>query len=415
MRCPACGAENEAGRKFCGECGGALSVLCAACGNPNTPGVKFCGECGAALGGNRPPPPPAERRHVSVLFDDLVGFTALSETRDAEEVRELLSRYFNTAQRLMSLYGGTVEKFIGDAVMAVWGTPVAQEDDAERAVRAALDLVAAVADLAPGVRARAGVLTGEAAVAIGATGQGMVAGDLVNTASRIQAAAKPGTVLVGEATKRATEAAIAYEPAGEHELKGKAEPLQLWRATRVTGFRRGALKAAGLEPPYVGRERELRVVKELFNACAEESKAHLVSVIGIAGFGKSRLTWEFRKYIDGIAELIAWHSGRCLAYGEGVAYWALAEMVRMRAEIVEGEEVGSAREKLRAAVERYVEDPEEGEWVQPRLAHLLGIGEGQAHEREDLFASWRVFFERIADRSPTVLVFEDIHWADPSL
>jgi class 3 adenylate cyclase/tetratricopeptide (TPR) repeat protein len=418
MHCPACGIENDPGRKFCAECGSALTRVCASCGAANGGAAKFCGECGAPLQSGASAAsnaPAAERRLVSVLFADLVGFTALAESRDAEEVRELLSRYFNTAQRLMSLYGGTVEKFIGDAVMAVWGTPVAQEDDAERAVRAALDLVAAVADLAPGVRVRAGVLTGEAVATVGATGQGMVAGDLVNTASRIQSAAQPGTVLVGEATKRATEAAIAYEPAGEHELKGKSEPMPLWRATRVTGFRRGALKAAGLEPPYVGRERELRVVKELFNACAEESKAHLVSVIGIAGFGKSRLTWEFRKYIDGIAELIAWHSGRCLAYGEGVAYWALAEMVRMRAEIVEGEESASAREKLRATVERYVEDPEEREWIEQRLAHLLGLSEGQAHERDDLFASWRVFFERIAEHSPTVLVFEDIHWADPSL
>jgi class 3 adenylate cyclase/tetratricopeptide (TPR) repeat protein len=419
MRCSACGTENEAGRKFCGECGGALAVVCPSCGGSNSPGVKFCGDCGATLTGEPAPTsrsvPATERKHVSVLFADLVGFTALSESRDAEEVRELLSRYFHTAQRLMSLYGGTVEKFIGDAVMAVWGTPLAQEDDAERAVRAALDLVAAVADLAPGVRARAGVLTGEAVITLGAEGQGLVAGDLVNTASRIQSAAKPGTVLVGEATKRATEAAIAYESAGEHELKGKAEPMKLWRATRVTGFRRGLLKAAGLEPPYVGRERELRVVKELFNACAEESRAHLVSVIGIAGFGKSRLTWEFRKYIDGIAELVAWQSGRCLAYGEGVAYWALAEMVRMRAELIEGEDAASARAKLRAAVERYVEDAEERDWIEPRLAHLLGLAEGQAHERDDLFASWRVFFERIAERSPTVLVFEDIQWADPSL
>jgi tetratricopeptide (TPR) repeat protein len=292
---------------------------------------------------------------------------------------------------------------------------VAQEDDAERAVRASLDLIAAVADLAPGVRARAGVLTGEAAVTLRAEGQGMVAGDLVNTASRIQSAAEPGTVLVGEATKRASEAAIAYEPAGEHELKGKAEPVALWRALRVTGFRRGALKAAGLEPPYVGRERELRVVKEMFNASADEAKAHLVSVIGIAGFGKSRLAWEFRKYIDGIKELVAWHSGRCLAYGEGVAYWALAEMVRMRAEIAEGEAPEIAREKLRKAIETYVEDVEERDWIEPRLAHLLGLGEGQAHERDDLFAAWRVLFERLAERSPTVLVFEDMHWADPSL
>src|SRR5438105_4989016 len=199
MVCASCGTENAAGRKFCGQCGNALARSCSACGAANPPDDKFCGECGAGLAGTAAvAAPAAERRLVSVLFADLVGFTALSESRDAEEVRELLSRYFNTAERLMSLYGGTVEKFIGDAVMAVWGTPVAQEDDAERAVRAALDLVAAVADLAPGVRARAGVLTGEAAVTLAATGQGMVAGDLVNTASRIQSAAQPGTVLVGE-------------------------------------------------------------------------------------------------------------------------------------------------------------------------------------------------------------------------
>ena len=268
MRCPACGTENEPGRKFCGECGSALSLACPTCGGSNTPGVKFCGECGTALTGEPAPAPPAsrrapatERKHVSVLFADLVGFTSASEDRDAEDTRELLSRYFETCQRLISLYGGTVEKFIGDAVMAVWGTPVAQEDDAERAVRTALDLVAAVPELDPALKARAGVLTGEAAVTLGAEGEGMVAGDLVNTASRIQSTAEPGTVLVGEATKRATEAAIAYEPAGEHELKGKAEHVPLSRALRVLAARGGALRSEGLEPPFVGRDRELRLVK----------------------------------------------------------------------------------------------------------------------------------------------------------
>jgi class 3 adenylate cyclase len=224
---------------------------------------------------------------VSVLFADLVGFTALSESRDAEEVRELLSRYFDRCKRLISLYGGTVEKFIGDAVMAVWGTPVAQEDDAERAVRAALDLVSAVATLgdevgAPQLRARAGVLSGEAVVTLGAEGEGMVAGDLVNTASRMQALAEPGSVLVGEATKRATEVSIAYADAGSHELKGKAEPVPVFRALRVTAGRAGSLKASGLEAPFVGRERELRLMKERFHAAAEEKKAHLVTVLGIA-------------------------------------------------------------------------------------------------------------------------------------
>ena len=210
--------------------------------------------------------PVAERRLVTVLFADLVGFTTLSESRDAEEVRELLSRYFDTCRTLISRYGGTVEKFIGDAVMAVWGTPVATEDDAERAVRAALDLTAAVAVMGEDVgetelRARAGVLTGEAAVNLGAEGEGMVAGDLVNTASRIQSAAPAGGVLVGEATRRATEAAFVYEDAGSFEMKGKAGLVPLWRAIRVVAGVRGTLKSVGLEPPFVGRDRELRMVK----------------------------------------------------------------------------------------------------------------------------------------------------------
>src|SRR5439155_945195 len=236
-----------------------------------------------------------------------------------------------------------VAKFIGDAVMAVWGAPVATEDDAERAVRAALDLVAAVSSLGDEVgvaelRARAGVLTGEAAVTPGAEGEGMVAGDLVNTASRVQSIAAPGAVLVGEATRRATEQTVVFEEAGEHELKGKAERLPVWRALRVVSGVRGQLKSDGLEAPFVGRQRELRQVKELFHASAEEHKAQLVSVTGIAGIGKSRLAWEFYKYFDGIVETVMWHRGRCLAYGEGVTYWALADMVRMRCQIAEDEQ-----------------------------------------------------------------------------
>src|SRR5205814_323375 len=226
MRCSSCGTENREGRKFCAECGSPLAAACPACGAANEPGERFCGECGSALDAAAPVAAvreerAAERRLVSILFADLVGFTSLSESRDAEEVRELLSRYFDTCRRLIGLYGGTVEKFIGDAVMAVWGAPVAQEDDAERAVRAALDLVTAIPLLgadagAPDLQARAGVLTGEAAVNLGATNEGMVAGDLVNTASRIQSAAAPGRVLVGDATRRSTEASIAYEDAGAH-------------------------------------------------------------------------------------------------------------------------------------------------------------------------------------------------------
>ncbi len=238
MICASCGTTNEAGRKFCKECGSALVVVCPACASPNAPDSKFCGECGAALGTSAAPAvptvapstPSTERRLVSVLFADLVGSTNLADGRDPEEVRDLLSRYFDAARETIERYGGLVEKFIGDAVMAVWGTPSAHEDDAERAVRAALDLLEAVeqlgADVGADLRARAGVLTGEAAATVGATSQGIVAGDLVNTASRLQSMAEPGSVLVGETTVRATGRAIAFEPLGELTLKGKEAPVR---------------------------------------------------------------------------------------------------------------------------------------------------------------------------------------------
>jgi class 3 adenylate cyclase/tetratricopeptide (TPR) repeat protein len=366
------------------------------------------------------PTPTAERRLVSVLFADLVGFTAASEARDAEETRELLTRYFDTCRRLITLYGGTVEKFIGDAVMAVWGTPTATEDDPERAVRAALDLVAAVTALgdetgASGLRARAAVLTGEAAVTIGAEGEGMVAGDIVNTASRIQGIAEPGQVFVGEATRRATEAAIVYEEAGVHELKGKGGLVPAWRALRVISGARGSLKSQGLEAPFVGRDRELRLIKDLFHDCESARRAHLISVTGIAGIGKSRLAWEFYKYFDGIAQLTFWHRGRCLSYGEGVTYWALADMVRMRARIVEEEDPASARAKLQEIVAEHFGDEADRRFVEPRLAHLLGLDEGSGYERDDLFAAWRLFFERLTETYPVVMAFEDMQWADDSL
>ncbi len=220
MRCAACGTENTVGAKFCSECGTTLARTCPSCSEPIAAGAKFCSECGAAASSQAPlHEKPAqervsERRLVSVLFADLVGFTTASEGRDAEDTRELLTLYFDTSRTIIERYGGTVEKFIGDAVMAVWGAPVAREDDAERAVRAGLELVAAVPSLHPALKARAGVLTGEAAVTLGAHDQGMVAGDLVNTASRIQSAAEPGAVLVGEATRRSSEAAIAYGTRG---------------------------------------------------------------------------------------------------------------------------------------------------------------------------------------------------------
>jgi class 3 adenylate cyclase len=321
--CPNCGTENKPGRRFCGGCASPLAITCPNCGAANEPDMRFCGECATPLataaqgGAGRAITPPAaaptspvsagavsERRLVSVLFADLVGFTPFAEERDAEDVRDTLTRYFEISTEVIGRYGGTVEKFIGDAVMAVWGTPTAREDDAERSVRAALDLVDAVQVLGATIQARAGVLTGEAAVTLGATNQGMVAGDLVNTAARLQAAAQPGTVLVGESTMRAASASIAFEPAGEQTLKGKVAPVPAHRALRVVAQRGGSGRADLPEPPFVGRDEELRLLKELIATTGRDRRTRLVSITGPGGIGKSRLAWELEKYIDGIVGTI---------------------------------------------------------------------------------------------------------------
>ncbi len=426
--CQACHTENPAANKFCLECGQPLARTCTQCGTAYQPGQKFCGECGATLdaaasatAGRGSDGHVAERRLCSVLFVDLVGFTPLSESRDAEEVRELLSKYFELARTVIARYGGVVEKFIGDAVMAIWGTPVAVEGDAERAVRAALDVVAAVAQLGeqvavPELRARAGIVTGDVAVTVGVIGEG-IAGDTVNTAARVQTVAAPGEVWVDEATQRLGVAAIGFTDRGDHQLKGKAEPLRLWSADRVLSGIGGSQRVDGLEAPMLGRDAELRLVKELFHATAERGAPRLVVVAGPAGVGKSRLGWEFEKYLDGLAGSVLWHRGRCLAYGEGVAFWALAEIVRQRLGILENEVGEVAAAKLAAGIDEFVPDPEEGAYVVSRLGALIGVGvEGAAPlSRDELFAGWRLFFERMAEIEPVVLLVEDAQHADPGM
>jgi class 3 adenylate cyclase/tetratricopeptide (TPR) repeat protein len=425
MNCPKCGAAAQPNARFCSECGNALNASCRNCGSALTPGAKFCGECGtpvaATTAGTSVPAtataptngPIAERRLVSVLFADLVGFTTLSEGRDAEETRDLLSRYFELAGDIIGRYGGTIEKFIGDAVMAVWGAPIARENDAERAVRAALDLVDAVRSLGEGLNARAGVLTGEAAVTIGATNQGMVAGDLVNTASRLQSVAAPGTVLVGETTERSANQAIAFEPAGDQVLKGKAAPVPAFRAIRVVAERGGRGRADQLEPPFVGREDELRLLKDLFHATGREARTRIVSITGVAGSGKSRMSWELSKYLDGVVEKAYWHTGRSPAYGEGITFWALGEMVRGRAGLAETDDESTTRAKIAETVEKWIPDETERRWVEGALLALLGTDTGTGVGRDELFSAWRTFFERIAEKGTAILVFEDLHWADP--
>jgi class 3 adenylate cyclase/tetratricopeptide (TPR) repeat protein len=366
----------------------------------------------------------AERRVCSVLFCDVVGFTPLSESRDPESVRELLSEYFAVARTVIGRYGGVVEKFIGDAVMAVWGTPMATEGDAERAVRAALDLVAAVEALGneahlPGLAARVGVVTGEVAVTLGAIGEGMVAGDAVNTAARVQAAAEPGQVLTDGPTRRLAGSAVGFANAGSHLLKGKTEPQELWRATRVLSWVGASQRMDGLEAPLTGRDTELRTVKDLFHAVAERRVPRLVLVSGPAGVGKSRLGWEFEKYADGLAAEVWWHRGRCLSYGEGVAFWALAEIVRQRLGIAEEDPAEAAVGKLAAGLDRFVADPGERAYIGARLGRLLGVtfpgDAGAALGREELFAGWRLFFERLAAEIPVVLLIEDAQYADAGL
>ena len=285
MRCSACGYENPDGNRFCEDCGVSLAASCSECGAQPRAGKRFCGACETRVQAavvaepsseapgqqsqlTQPGAATTELRHVSVLFCDLVGFTPFSEKRDPEEVREVLSGYFDIAHAIVARYGGVVQKFIGDAVMAVWGAPVAKEDDAERAVRAGLELVSAVSaygtEHGTELQAHVGIVTRGAATTETAK-EGLVIGDRVNTAARIQSAAPPGCCYVDEMTRAATAAAIAYSDAGEHTLKGKAEPVQVFQATRVVAAIAGSQRSGVIEAPFIGRDRELRLVKELFH------------------------------------------------------------------------------------------------------------------------------------------------------
>jgi class 3 adenylate cyclase/tetratricopeptide (TPR) repeat protein len=413
-------------------------VNCPSCGAQTSPAFSFCPSCGIGLGtphktealtadeGRGPPAraiaerpaPLAERRLVSVMFIDLVGFTTLSESLDPEDVREIQSRYFESARATVTHYGGSLEKFIGDAVVAVWGTPVAHENDGERAVRAGLEMVTNVATMfAPSgsghLDARAAVTTGEAAVAFATEGEGMVTGDLVNTASRLQETAKPGSVLVDDATRHVVGKAIGFEPAGERTLKGRAMPVVAWRA--VDAMPQAASESrTGHTGPFIGREGELRALLELQAAVANERRMRVVSVVGIAGIGKSRLAWELEQ-LAAATPRSRWYAGRPPGWGERVAFAPLAEMVRRSAGISESDPAEMVRRALGETLGRLVPDDAEREWMEPHLLALLEPAEAPGSQREELFAAWRRFLEAEAETAPLTLVFEDLQWADAEL
>jgi class 3 adenylate cyclase/tetratricopeptide (TPR) repeat protein len=397
-------------------------ITCPNCGEENPERFQFCGACGARLSGARAPAG-EERKVVSVLFADLVGFTARSDRADPEDVRATLRPYHARVKREIERFGGTVEKFVGDAVMAVFGAPVGHEDDAERAVRSALRIVEAIPELneaRPGLElaVRVAVNTGEAVVSLEARpeqGEGIVAGDVVNTASRLQGAAPVGAAVVGETTYRATKDVIVYEELPPVALKGKAEAVPVWRA--VTAKSRYVVEIPRAPTPFIGREEELALLKQTYLRSLREASVQLVTVTGEPGVGKSRLIGEFSTFVDDQPEIVFWRQGRCLPYGEGITFWALGEIVKAQTGILESDGLEEAGQKLAETVGLVTEDPSQRDWLKARLAPLVGTSAesiGTA-EREESFAAWRTFLEGVASVRPLMLVIEDLHWADPAM
>jgi class 3 adenylate cyclase len=391
---------------------------CPQCGAENPESAKFCNECAAPLVEQLPAPVQEERKVVSVLFCDLVGFTAASEAADPEDVRARLRPYHGRLRQEIEGYGGTVEKFVGDAVMAVFGAPTAHEDDAERAVRAGLRILEAIAELNeadPGLslQVRIGINTGEAVVALGARpeeGEGIVTGDVVNTASRLQSAAPVNAVAVSEQTYRQTERVFDYEELEPVQVKGKAEPLALWRSLAAHA-RFGTDVTRTHATPLVGRELERPLLIGTFERSAQQRSCQLVTIVGEPGVGKSRLCMELFQYLEDRPGLVRWRQGRCLPYGDGIAFWALGEIVKAECGILESDSPEDAVAKLDQALP--ANDPDLP-WLRARLAPLIGAGGEQASQKET-FTAWRRLLESWAAERETALVFEDLHWADQAL
>ena len=390
-------------------------ITCVACGAEWPDTLKFCGECAAPLQGGRPVA--QERKVVTSLFCDLVGFTAMSEAADPEDVDAILGRYFTAARSAIEAFGGTVEKFIGDAVVGVFGVPAAHEDDPERAVRAGLRIVEAVEGLTrpdgSPLQLRVGVNTGEALVRLDVTpgsGEGFLTGDAVNTAARIQSVAPLMGVAVGRSTFEATKPVFDYLELEPALVKGKTEPVEVWQAIAPLA-RFGTDITRRHDSPLVGREIDVAVLKGVFDKTVAASSPQLVTIVGEPGLGKSRLVAELFGYTDSLPRLITWRQGRCLPYGEGITFWALSEIVKAHTGILDTDTAEVALDKL----EVVLPEGEQRVWLRQRLLPLLGMETSSQAEQGELFTAWRTFLESVAEQGPTVLVFEDLHWADPAL
>jgi class 3 adenylate cyclase/tetratricopeptide (TPR) repeat protein len=389
--------------------------VCPSCERENADDARFCSQCATPLEAEAPR---EERKVVSVLFADLVGFTSRAERMDPEDVRQLLHPYHARLRSELERHGGTVEKFIGDAVMAVFGAPTAHEDDPERAVRAALAIRESLAD--DELDIRIGITTGEALIALGARpdkGEGMASGDVVNTAARVQAAAPVNGILVDETTYRATERVVAYRESSPVAAKGKAEPIAAWEALEAKARFGVDVRQLGATA-LVGREDELETLLGARNRARREREPQLVTLVGVPGIGKSRLVWELFQHVDREPELTYWRQGRSLPYGEGVSFWALGEMVKGQAGVLETDDPERTEAKLRETVAALVSDAADANWLENHLRPLVGLEvatEAGTGRRDEAFAAWRRFLEALAEERPLVLVFEDLHWADDSL
>ena len=349
---------------------------------------------------------------MTAVFCDVVGSMPLGERLDPEELRSVLQRYFEEMRSAVGAHGGTVEKFIGDAVVGVFGVPTVHEDDALRAVRAAVEMRTRLAVLNEALRAdweveleaRTGISTGE--VVVGADDE-VLLGDVMNTAARLESAAEPGAILIAAETHDLVRDAVVAEPV-ELDLKGKALPVAAWRLDSVVEGAAGHLRR--FDRPLVGRERELRRLEDLFEQVVAESELQLVTIVGEPGIGKSRLVAEFEEWLDHHADSVTRRRGQCLAYGDGIGFWPLSEIVKAQLGISEADTEEQVRARLAAGVEGMVDAP----WLRARISPLLGLP-SEAAEREEAFTAWQRFFDEVAAQGPLVLVIEDAHWADTAM